>query len=898
MKKLIPIIFFFISALSADASHMMGGEITYKRISSLKYEVTLIWYRDCRGIPLNNAGQISIKCSNGGSINDVLTLVSIADIIPYCATASSKCNPVNATSGEGTEKHTYKSIIDFNTSPLSGLASCSGKIIISAIIASRNGAITTGPAGTIYIDAELDLANASTNSSPVISAPALGYLCCNQPFYYTFNAIDTLDYDSLTYSLISPRSSASTPTSYSGAFSYASPFTVYDPRTPPQPNNPLPNYTPPIGLYLNPTSGDLIFMPTNCSEVTVLVVQITEWRKDSTGTPKVIGKTLRDMQFIVKSCPNNNPPTIDGPFSHSVCEGDEICFNISTDDVTFQPPPPTSAPAPDTTKLSWNGAISGASFYVLSDTVLHQKGRFCWTPPVGSSRSWPYSFVATVKDNACPVNAVTFRSFQVRVKKRVTSSLTVTRITPDLFLLKSQIDSATFVGTPSYSCVILDSMKRTVLDTNAAKFISTNAYFSNKQIDTLRLKRNGQFIVERTINNAPNNCPSVYYDTIRVDSMLQTLINYPKDTLVCAGTSELLSTSTVFAQGTPSYQWYKNDTILLPGETSPSYTVQNIPRLADETYSIWVTDAAGNINKDKIRIRAKDNYDNSFAYLYEACLGDSIILQLDTVFTNRLWHDNATDSVRVYHQSAVTWVSYQDSFHCVYSDSIDVIVHALPHFNLGNDTTFCGDSLFLALSLRNTYRWSTGDSLNFSTINTSGDYWVQLTDSNGCSVTDTANLTLLSNTNVPVLTKNGLVITSNLSGTHHWFKDENLINGQSDSFITISSIGSYNAVHIDSNGCISDTSNTITKTAGVERLSSSSLTIYPNPTNGKVTIDASGLGTIHRVELYDNLGKLVANTQTINGSVIDLAWEARSGVLWVVVATDSGVFKQAVVSVR
>jgi len=206
--------------------------------------------------------------------------------------------------------------------------------------------------------------------------------------------------------------------------------------------------------------------------------------------------------------------------------------------------------------------------------------------------------------------------------------------------------------------------------------------------------------------------------------------------------------------------------------------------------------------------------------------------------------------------------------------------------------------LLLALAQDNRYVWSTGDTLSFTTINSSDDYWLSVTDSNGCTTSDTIHVTLLTNTNTPVISRSGNTINSNLSGTHQWFLDETPVSGASDSFVIVTNIGSYTAVHIDTNGCISDTSNSILKTAGLDRLANSPLKVYPNPTNGQVTIDAAGLGIIQSVTLYNSQGQLVENTQSINGSKAVLQWTANSGVYWVTVTTDKGTYRAEVVNVR
>ena len=149
---------FLVGSQKAEATHYMGADITYKCIDSFKFEVTLKWYRDCRGVSLSNS-PLQVKCSNGSSQNVTLTLISIREITPICATATGGCSPQNTYgSGEGVEEHTYRGTLDFNTSPLSALKNCTGKITFGSVGYARNGSITTGAANyNLWTDAELDL---------------------------------------------------------------------------------------------------------------------------------------------------------------------------------------------------------------------------------------------------------------------------------------------------------------------------------------------------------------------------------------------------------------------------------------------------------------------------------------------------------------------------------------------------------------------------------------------------------------------------------------------------------------------------------------------------------------------------------------------------------------------
>jgi hypothetical protein len=178
-----------------------------------------------------------------------------------------------------------------------------------------------------------------------------------------------------------------------------------------------PKNVPPIGFYFEATNGDIIYTPVNTAEKGPVTIKITEWRKDNTSTYVNIGTIHREILVQTTQCPENNPPTIDGPYVYTAAENKSLCFNINTDDLTFIPPPPSSVPPADSVRISWNHAIPTATFNVINPQALHQTGRFCWTPSKGSSSLLPYTFTVTARDNSCPLNAVTVKTFGIIVKE-------------------------------------------------------------------------------------------------------------------------------------------------------------------------------------------------------------------------------------------------------------------------------------------------------------------------------------------------------------------------------------------------------------------------------------------------------------------------------------------------
>ena len=115
--KLLILSILLILPTRSNATHMMGGDITYECISPGKYKLTVKIYRDCRGIPFNNP-LMSVFCADGGSISNSVNLnytrVGIKDITPICLNGTPPCNPQNQTAGEGIEEHTFEAIVDYD----------------------------------------------------------------------------------------------------------------------------------------------------------------------------------------------------------------------------------------------------------------------------------------------------------------------------------------------------------------------------------------------------------------------------------------------------------------------------------------------------------------------------------------------------------------------------------------------------------------------------------------------------------------------------------------------------------------------------------------------------------------------------------------------------------------
>jgi len=570
-----------------SASHMMGADMTYRCLGNGKYKIIAKIYRDCRGISFSGPSFQAYGGLSGGnacgSYNLSITRTGIRDVTPRCSSASRPCNPQNTGfTGEGIEEHTFETTVDFSVNPLKNFVGKSNCCEVTFAIGQccRNGAITTGPGNNdFWSTCMINICNIpkttkKCNSSPSLSNEPIGFLCCNQAYYFNNGAMDTTDFDSFGYKLVAGINSLP-----STSVNYLSPFTPRYPMTPycipPGKVDCVPNTStkPPRGFWLDTSSGDIIFTPTKCDEVGIVVIEITEYRRDS-ATSKwiVVGRTRRDMQLIVKDdCGYNKSPTIEGPVTNKVCEGDKICFKIDGKDETFTP----YQTVPDTVQMKWNRGIPGATFTVLNPKDREKQAEFCWQTKVGQASDVSYSFTVTATDDHCPKPSQAIRGFKVKVNPRAFSTRKYTTLKCGRFAWEASVPAG-FKGIPTYRWSLRDSLG------------SKEYFYSTRKTDTFRYKYGGKYIMVHTVNNS-DNCPTIYRDTIILPDP-PTAILATKDTFACYKTNMRLQPLVLFAKAPYRYYWTR-PADHISGDTNMTLTIPNIDR--DSTIVVRITDGDG-----------------------------------------------------------------------------------------------------------------------------------------------------------------------------------------------------------------------------------------------------------------------------------------------------------------
>ncbi len=401
MRKLLLFIFILLHyGYDANASHAIGGEITYKCLGANQYQIQFKFYRDCAGIPAPSTMDIEITNSCGFTVSPLFinpTPTSPIQISPVCSGLITTCNGGSYT---GIEEWVYSGTI-----VLPG--ECTDWTFAHSESA-RNGSITTttGAGANLYIYSVLNNMNGICDDSPTFGNKPIPFVCVGQLFCFNNGAYD-IQGDSLTYQLIPPRTGptpADTVTYISG-YSYLHPLLS----------------SPPFSL--NNVTGEICMVPQQ-SDVSPTAILVSSYRNGV-----LIGQIERDMQFTVLNCVNNIPSLsgINGTSSDSitVCSNQQNCVFLAS----------TDADVANTTMVYWDNSIPGAN--ATNSSGNRDILTLCWTPSNADAQRSPITFTATVVDNNCPYIGTSINTYHLYVDTSPTCIPTITpRISPENMELK------------------------------------------------------------------------------------------------------------------------------------------------------------------------------------------------------------------------------------------------------------------------------------------------------------------------------------------------------------------------------------------------------------------------------------------------------------------------------
>jgi hypothetical protein len=506
MKRLLCFLVLVLIINKCQATHLMGGEITWHCQGNGSYIFKMKVYRDClTAVYITNGGPISIRVHNHPSVFSIpMTIVDSTDISPVCAPSGPSYNCSYVYPGNTAAK---EYILESAPISLPGIPPAQGWIF-SWSNCCRNASITnldltfTGPGNPnngMTLRAIMFPFNGQNGENCYDAAPEFierPFIssCAGSNVVYNAGAYDpdgdslALEFDyPLDYLQATDSFNLSTPLAipFVTNYSFNSPF----PGTTQNPNN--------IPAQLNQNTGELTFKSFNIGNY-ANVIKATSYR-----CGQKVAVIYREIQSSILSCfPNQSPIVLcngindtlsNYTFIDTVIAGDLVNFSIKGIDNGFLP-----IGSPQTISIQPIGSQFGLNFIDANSGCLNPpcatigtNAPYYSTDSVSIDFSWQtacnhiianpncpvnytaYKFLFNVKDDYCPTPAYKIITVMIMVKS--TSSNTPL-VTFDGAYLNSTaglsyqwfLNGALLPNDTTQSIIPLDSGSYTVqvLDTN------------------------------------------------------------------------------------------------------------------------------------------------------------------------------------------------------------------------------------------------------------------------------------------------------------------------------------------------------------------------------------------------------------------------------------------------
>ena len=412
MRRFSIFIIFILAGFTAKSSHILGGEIGYKHISGLTYQIEVKLYGDCQGNSFPSLFDTTtiarVGIYNGNTIIRAVDCEQYGDygkeITPVCPKDSLNTSCRNGTL-PGISEFKFRYTLTLPSSSANWRFVFNGRLdAANNSYAGRSGQITNINQSTnttvIYLEATLNNMN-SSNSTPTLTTIPTPFFCINQSQSYNPGASD-VDGDLLDFKLIDGLWNSSTNTvTYLNPYSGAQPLAT-------------------SSFSFNPQNGQLSFTP-NAIQVALVVNRIDEYRN---GVK--VGSMMREMNFIVLNNCNNQSPG-GGITSYSAGEFDpqdqtirKICYPDSILNMVIQGGDPDS----NNINLSVSG-LSAAFYNIVNNNTPNPQLSISYPITFPTQGTQSTSFFVTYQDDACPLSSNQQIAYTIEVENPITIGHTV-----------------------------------------------------------------------------------------------------------------------------------------------------------------------------------------------------------------------------------------------------------------------------------------------------------------------------------------------------------------------------------------------------------------------------------------------------------------------------------------
>lgn len=242
---------------------------------------------------------------------------------------------------------------------------------------------------------------------------------------------------------------------------------------------------------------------------------------------------------------------------------------------------------------------------------------------------------------------------------------------------------------------------------------------NNNTSQTITVNSDGEYSVTVTNSNSCSNS-----DTVDIYLSVPITIDFGGDYLETCD-------SIVLNTGYPNAETLWSD-----GSSDPTLTI-----FESGTYSVSITDQ--NCPGDtSVYIEVYNSPEIELGSDITVCEGETVVLNPEIIVPNYIWStDEITQQISVTNDGQYS-VTVSDSHGCTASDVVNVEFNPLPILPFGSDTIVCGALMLNAQNEGSQYLWNDLSTNQTLTANESGEYWVNITAGNNCSLSDTISVTV------------------------------------------------------------------------------------------------------------------------------------------------------------
>jgi hypothetical protein len=339
-------------------------------------------------------------------------------------------------------------------------------------------------------------------------------------------------------------------------------------------------------------------------------------------------------------------------------------------------------------------------------------------------------------------------------------------------------------------------------------------------------------------------------DTVNYTAQPTPDVNLGNDTVYCENDG---FNYTITLAGTPTatYSW-------TGGVTGPTYT------FTGPGYVQVIGDLNGCEARDTIQITEVEGLDpvnlgNDTSY----CVGGTLSEVLDAsniTAASYLWSTGATTPTITITAPGTYYVEVSQTGICneTFTDTIEVEVQQSPNVSL-NDTGYCeGGSVDLSVTGGyDSYAWSSGETTESITVQSSGTYSVTVATSAGCESIVSSVVSEYSNPSVDlggdIINALDTVVLDAGTGYAGYLWS----TGDITQTIEVTQSGDYSVTVTSSEGCEGSDEVNVDANLSVASINGYELSIYPNPVRDQLFVSYQGVSQNVLVQCYSLTGALV-----------------------------------------